>query len=116
MVELKQVILVRSDLKLTRGKMSAQAAHASVDAVLRSKKTTIDAWRDLGMKKTVLAVADETELRSLIATAQREGLVVSVISDAGHTHLTPGTTTCGAIGPAPDVAIDTITGHLKLIN
>ncbi len=42
----KQVILVRQDLKLPKGKMAAQVAHASVEAVLKSDKKTVESWRD----------------------------------------------------------------------
>ena len=53
---MKQVILVRQDLKLPKGKLSSQVAHASVDAVLKSKKESIDEWKKQGMKKIVLKV------------------------------------------------------------
>jgi len=46
----KQVILVREDLKLPRGKMSAQVSHASVDCVLKSDKKLVEKWKDQGGK------------------------------------------------------------------
>ena len=55
-MEFKQVILVRQDLKLPKGKMAAQCAHASVEAVFNSDKSKVDAWRDQGQKKIVLKV------------------------------------------------------------
>ena len=54
MAELKQVILVRHDLKLPKGKLSAQVAHASVEAVLKSEKDKVKEWRTSGQKKVVL--------------------------------------------------------------
>ena len=56
---MKQIILVRQDLKLQKGKMAAQVAHASIEAVLKSDKEKIDGWRVAGMKKVVLKVSDE---------------------------------------------------------
>ena len=116
MKELKQVILVRKDLKLSKGKMAAQASHASVEAVLKSSKDDVGVWRSQGMKKSVLAVADKQELLLYVQRAEVAGLVVSIITDAGRTHLEPGTMTCGAIGPATEEKIDTITGKLKLVS
>ncbi|MEK6863038.1 MAG: peptidyl-tRNA hydrolase, partial [Nanoarchaeota archaeon] len=58
---MKQVILVRKDLKLSKGKLSAQCAHASVEAVLRSDKEKVNEWR-IFSKKVILKVKDEKEL------------------------------------------------------
>jgi PTH2 family peptidyl-tRNA hydrolase len=116
MAEYKQVILVRDDLKLTKGKMAAQASHASVEAVLRSDKDDATVWRNQGMKKAILKVADEKELRAYKQHAEDAGLVVALITDAGHTHLSPGTVTCLGIGPDKADKIDKITGNLKLIS
>ena len=50
----KQLILLRQDLQLPKGKAAAQAAHAAVEAVLRSEKDVVKAWRQEGMAKIVL--------------------------------------------------------------
>ncbi len=112
----KQVIIVRADLKLTKGKMAAQASHASVEAVLRSNKDDVAKWQQEGMKKIVLKVNTQAELLEYKRKAEDAGLVAALITDAGHTHLEPGTITCLGIGPAKEEKIDAITGNLKLID
>lgn len=116
MSEYKQVILVRQDLKLTKGKMSAQVSHASVEALLKSHKDDVIKWREQGMKKAVLKIADEKELLEYKRKAEDAGLVTALITDAGHTQLKPGTITCLGIGPDKAEKIDKITGQLKLIS
>jgi len=73
------------DLKLPRGKACVQVAHASVDAVLSSDKSTVDEWLSEGGKKSVLKVADKRELVSFIKLAKKESLTTSLIRDAGKT-------------------------------
>ena len=116
MTEYKQVILVREDLKLTRGKMSAQASHASVAAVLKSHKDDIKKWQDQGMKKVILKVKDKEELYAYKQKAEDAGLVAALITEAGLTHLEPGTTTCLGIGPDKAEKIDKVTGMLSLMS
>jgi len=116
MSNFKQVILVRDDLKLSKGKMSAQVAHASVEAVLKSDQKTVQKWRNQGMKKSILKVKDLKELRSFKEQAEDAGLTIALITDAGRTHLEPGTTTCLGIGPDDEKKIDTVTGKLHLIS
>jgi len=115
MTAYKQVILVRDDLKLSKGKMAAQVAHAAVDAVTLSDAEDVMKWRSEGMKKSVLKVKDLAELLEYERKATKAGLVVAVITDAGHTHVDPGTITCMGIGPHEDKRIDEITGSLKLV-
>jgi peptidyl-tRNA hydrolase, PTH2 family len=114
-MEYKQLILVRQDLQLPKGKLAAQAAHASVEAVLRSHKDDVHAWREEGMAKIVLKVADEKELLRRLQLAKDEGLTTALITDAGHTVVEPGTRTCGAVGPADASKLDEIFGELKLL-
>ncbi len=111
-IDYKQVILVREDLRLPKGKMAAQAAHASVEAVLKSDKDDVKRWRAEGMKKIVLKVQDEKEMLHYNQQAKDAGLVTAIITDAGHTIVEPGTRTCCAIGPDNVRDIDAITGKL----
>jgi len=112
---MKQVILVRQDLKLPKGKMSAQVAHASAESVLKSHKDDISKWRTQGMKKVVLKVEDDKELIKYKNQAEDNGLVTSLITDAGRTVIAPGTMTALGIGPDKEEKIDKITGHLKIM-
>jgi len=112
---MKQVILVRQDLKLPKGKLAAQAAHAAVEAVFNSDKKKVDAWRKQGQKKVVLKVADEKELLKYLQSAKDSGLKTALITDAGRTVIEPGTKTCAGIGPDEEEKIDEVTGKLKML-
>jgi peptidyl-tRNA hydrolase, PTH2 family len=112
----KQIVMVREDLKLPKGKMAAQVAHASVDAVLKADKSVLSSWRNEGMMKIVVKVKDQADLYKHIQQAKDLGLTTSVITDAGRTVVAPGTVTCGAIGPASVTDIDKITGELSIQN
>ena len=112
---LKQVILIRKDLKLPKGKLAAQAAHASVRAVLKSDKRKVAKWDAQGAKKIVLKVNDLRELKKYLIKAKTAKLKTAVITDAGFTVIAPGTTTCMAIGPDEEDKIDKITGKLALM-
>ncbi len=111
----KQVILVRVDVKLSKGKLAAQVAHASVAAVLSSDEKTVSAWDKQGMKKVVLKVRDKTELFKFQQLAKDANLVAEVITDAGRTEIAPGTVTCLGIGPAEEEVIDELTGELSML-
>lgn len=115
MTEYKQVIIVRSDLKMSKGKIAAQVSHASVEAMLKSHKDDIAEWRSQGMKKSILKVSSRKELFDYKRKAEDAGLVVGIIRDAGHTEVPPGSPTCLGIGPDKESKIDKITGNLKLI-
>jgi PTH2 family peptidyl-tRNA hydrolase len=111
----KQVIVLRTDLEIGKGKLAAQAAHASVESALRSDPKTVQKWRESGAKKVVLKVSSETELKKIHQLAAKAKLVAVLISDAGLTQLKPGTKTAVGIGPDAEAKIDKITGKLKLL-
>ncbi len=111
---MKQVILVRKDLKLSQGKLASQVSHASVEAVLKSNKEKVNEWRKFS-KKVVLKVEDEKELIRFKNLAEKAKLVTALIKDAGRTEVKPGTITCLAIGPDDDEKIDKITAKLKIL-
>jgi peptidyl-tRNA hydrolase, PTH2 family len=112
---MKQVILVRQDLKMPKGKLAAQVAHASVEATLQSDKKVVKEWRSEGMKKVILKVSDLKMLNRYKKMALELGLVASIIRDAGHTVFKRPTYTCVAIGPAKEEKIDKVTVDLKML-
>ena len=112
---MKQVILVRQDLNLSKGKTSAQCSHAAVEAEINSSRSKVETWLNEGAKKVVLKVKDLKELKELEKLARREKLVVSVIEDRGLTEVEPGTITCIGIGPDDEDKINKVTGHLKML-
>lgn len=137
-METKQVIVVRKDLNMQRGKEIAQGCHASLavffdmmknqnggDVDTKSGKKyhcefehtseAMHTWMQEGFKKICLQVSSEKDLIDVYNKAKAAGLPCSLIRDAGHTqfHGVPTLTTV-AIGPAESSEIDKITGDLKL--
>jgi len=115
----KQVIIVRADLKMGRGKTSAQVAHASLssaEAAMKYEKGWYEDWKREGQKKVVVKVKSERELFELYELAKGQRLPCYIVNDAGLTQLAPGTTTTVSIGPAPDELVDKITRDLKLLD
>jgi len=113
--EYKQVILVREDLKLSKGKLAVQVSHASVDCLLKSHKDDMLPWKEQGMKKVVLKVKDLDELLRYKEKAEDSQLTACIIRDQGRTEVMPGTITCLGIGPDREDKIDKITGDLKMV-
>ena len=112
---MKQVIVVNEALKLPRGKLSAQVAHASVASFLATKLNLQQAWLDVGMPKVVLSAESEEEVLAIYKAAHGANLSAQLIKDAGKTVVAAGTTTCVGIGPAQEADINKITGSLKLL-
>ncbi len=111
----KQVILVRADLKMPKGKLAVQVAHASLEAALGSSSEKLNAWRREGMKKVVLKVIDEEDLRYYLKKARASKIKTGLITDAGKTFFDTLTTTCCAIGPDTEEKINVVTGGLKMM-
>ena len=112
---MKQVIVVNEALRLPRGKLAAQVAHAAVASLLHADADSQRAWFEVGMPKIVLACDSLAELLALEAKAQAAGLPCALIQDAGRTVVAAGTQTCLGIGPASAEALSAITGELKLV-
>ena len=111
----KQIILVRTDSKMGKGKIAAQAAHASVSVLDKAKKSAVDAWKKEGQKKIVLKASTLDELMLIKKECDKAKIPTALISDAGLTQLESGTITALAIGPDSEAKIDRITGHLKIL-
>ncbi|WP_375314904.1 aminoacyl-tRNA hydrolase [Schlesneria sp. DSM 10557] len=124
---IKQVIVMRHDLKMRRGKQIAQGAHASMSFLTRrlaktGSLSTSDfsdverTWLKGAFAKVCCRANSEEELLQIYDQAVAAGLEVHMITDSGRTefHGVP-TRTCLAIGPDVAERIDTITGHLELL-
>ncbi|MFH1199984.1 MAG: peptidyl-tRNA hydrolase Pth2 [Candidatus Micrarchaeota archaeon] len=112
---LKQAIVLRNDLKMGKGKIAAQASHASVMAYASSNRDVASEWFEEGQKKIVLKADGEKALLELHRLAKRIGLHAVLVHDAGHTQIPAGTLTAIAIGPDDERKIDSVTGKLKLL-
>lgn len=112
------VLVIRADLKLTKGKIASQTAHAAVTSfkkTLDSKPKIAEKWMAIGQPKIVLKVDNLSELEKLKDQAESADLISSLIHDAGRTQIDAGTATCLGIGPDYDEKIDAIVKDLKLL-
>ena|SRR5271165_3975254 len=118
---MKQVIVIRKDLKVRKGKMIAQGAHASLMSYLRALSNRdnflkVHEWLTAhAQTKICVGVADEAELMEVFMKAQQANLPCALVTDAAHTEFDLPTRTAVGIGPASIEEIDKITGHLKLL-
>ncbi|KAJ8067380.1 hypothetical protein OCU04_004731 [Sclerotinia nivalis] len=118
--ECKMVLVVRTDLGMTKGKIAAQCSHATLACYKTiSRKdpnsSILRRWEREGQAKVALQVKSEDELDTLQAKALSMGVVAEQIADAGRTQIASGSHTVLGIGPAPKSVIDQITGNLKLL-
>jgi PTH2 family peptidyl-tRNA hydrolase len=116
--EYKQVVAVRTDISMGKGKLAAQVAHAAVAAsrdTERKKPEWFKAWWREGQAKIVVKVEGESQLIDLKRKAEELGLPTSIVVDRGLTQIPPDTATCLGIGPGPSELIDSVTGDLKLL-
>jgi PTH2 family peptidyl-tRNA hydrolase len=136
----KQVIVVRKDLNMRKGKIAAQVAHASLKAVMdaawRSTSgpdnlaqpfaisiygfrigSPIQEWLDNGcFTKICVYVESEKDLDLIFENAKTAGIPAALIIDNGLTEFNGvHTKTCVAVGPDYPSRIDPITGRLPLL-
>jgi peptidyl-tRNA hydrolase, PTH2 family len=119
----KQVIVMRRDLGMRRGKEIAQGAHASMiwlaERIRHRRYTFSEAerqWLAGAFTKVCVRVDSEEELLGIVRAAEEHGVMVHLVIDAGRTEFRGvPTPTCCALGPDFAERIDPITGHLKLL-
>jgi PTH2 family peptidyl-tRNA hydrolase len=137
-MSIKQVIVMRTDLNMRKGKMVAQGAHASLGVLLKGKEYSYDGnkipcpetedllvlpmgselreWLEGSFVKICVGVGSEAELDEIHKKAVDAGLNVCLITDNGTTEFSGvPTKTCLAIGPHSTNKMDEITGHLRLL-
>ena len=111
---MKQVIIMRGDLNMGRGKIAAQACHGSLGSFKKADIRKIKEWEFEGEKKVVVKVNSLQELFEVFELVKAADLPNYLVRDAGHTEIPSSTVTCLEIGPDDDEKIDKITQDLKL--
>lgn len=125
---IKQIIVMRKDLKMRRGKEIAQGSHASMAFLTRALEHTgygcihraslsnvMQEWLNSSFAKVTLQVSSEDELMEIHDEAVAAGLEVHLVIDSGVTEFKGvPTKTCLAIGPDFSHNIDPVTSKLKL--
>lgn len=114
----KLVLVVRSDLKLSKGKTAAQCSHATVLCYERSaaeRPDLLKRWLQLGQAKIVLKVDGLDAMMELCKTANDSNVVAELVRDAGHTQVSAGTITVLGLGPDREERLDLLVKDLKLL-
>ncbi len=112
---MKQVFVVRMDLKMGKGKIAAQVAHAAIELYKKTSSSSLMEWEKHGAKKVVLKAKNLDELLDIKKKCHSNRIKCELIHDAGHTQVEPGSITVLGIGPVEDEIVDKITGHLKMM-
>jgi len=133
MNEVKQVIVIRKDLKMRKGKAIAQGAHAAMKVILDKTIKTEDStsqylklnllkndpmfkWLNGSFTKIVVGVDSLGELEKIESKAMELGIMCAKIIDEGRTEFkNKKTITALAVGPEWSEKLDPITSNLKLI-
>ncbi|XP_012446035.1 uncharacterized protein LOC105769742 [Gossypium raimondii] len=116
--DLKMVLVVRQDLKMKAGKIASQCAHAATGIyaeLMHSDRSLLREWEDCGQPKIVVTCRNQQEMNKLRDAAEGIGLPTFVVADAGRTQVSAGSKTVLAIGPGPNVVVDSVTGKLNLL-
>lgn len=114
----KMVLVVRTDLKMGKGKAAAQCCHATLSAYKKAKRKCPEIlanWERSGQPKIVTKADSEGQLLDLLKAATNLDLVSSIIQDAGRTQIEAGSRTVVAVGPGPEKLVDQVTSCLKLL-
>ncbi|XP_049848121.1 peptidyl-tRNA hydrolase 2, mitochondrial-like [Schistocerca gregaria] len=116
-VPTKMLLVVRDDLKMSKGKACAQVGHAVLGVYKRAlerRHNYLEQWETSGQPKIVTKIDSEGEMDTICALAEEKAIPTYITQDAGRTQVAPGSRTVLALGPAPVELIDSICGHLKL--
>ncbi|PRQ27543.1 putative aminoacyl-tRNA hydrolase [Rosa chinensis] len=116
--ELKMVLVVRRDLKITTGKIASQCAHAATGMyaeLMQSRRSLLRQWEENGQPKIVVTCKNQQEMNKLKEAAEGIGLPTFVVADAGRTQVVSGSKTVLAVGPGPKELVDSVTGKQGLL-
>ena len=112
---MKQVMIVRTDLKMGKGKIAAQCCHASIGSYKKTDSSKIEKWENEAYAKVVCKVQSLEELIELKKLAEQNNISSYLVVDAGRTQIPTSTVTVLGLGPDEDEIMDKVTGDLKLL-
>ncbi|MHC1630773.1 MAG: peptidyl-tRNA hydrolase Pth2 [Methanotrichaceae archaeon] len=115
MMEFKQCIVTRGDLKLSPGKLAVQVAHAAIMSMEHADKKIVRDWKAEGQRKIVLKVPSLEDIFRLREESERAGIASAIVIDAGLTEIPSGTITVLGLGPDSAKQLDKLTRGLKLV-
>lgn len=117
--EIKQVIVIRKDLNIRKGKTVVQGAHASQLALHQAQRLCPDlvsSWiYDFGMKKVCVHISNLQSLHELCNAIKAALIPVHHVVDEGRTEFKEPTITALGVGPYYSDEIDKFTGKLPLL-
>ncbi|XP_045503250.1 peptidyl-tRNA hydrolase 2, mitochondrial [Colias croceus] len=116
--EYKLVLVVRTDLGMSKGKIAAQCGHAAVGAfekALQRDPEGLRCWQATGQAKVAVKTDSVDDMKQIADNAKKMGIITSMIRDAGRTQIAPNSITVLGVGPAPKDVVDKVTGHSKLL-
>lgn len=111
---MKAAILIRKDIKLSKGKIVSQSCHAISSVLGGVSVAKIESWKTYGEPIIVLQVSTLQIMEMIVQRATRKGIFSHIVVDAGRTEVKPGTPTVAVIGPDRDDKVDALISHLKL--
>lgn len=126
-MQVRQIIIMRTDLEMSVGKMIAQGAHASEGATIKQQQNLQDTrmsmdlyeklqtWRNTGKTKIVVGISSEEKLMNLVKKAEELGINAYVVLDEGRTEFNEPTITCACLGVDTKENLDKVTKRLRLL-
>lgn len=130
---LKQTFLINTNLKMDKGKIAVQVAHATVmymqeimvkfpnykeqpPMVLRFYEWRAETPEDpIGMMKKVVLKSTENEMRNIFIRLKSQDIWAYLIFDKGLTQVPENSLTCIVVEPLKESKCDELFGDLKLL-
>ena len=110
----KCALLVRTDLKMSCGKIAAQCGHGIAQTMKGSNKKIVRDWMKSGEKIVILKVPNLEKMNAIKTQANKIQVYSKIIYDAGHTEVEPNTATVCVVGPHEESIITPLTKKLSL--
>lgn len=107
--------LVRSDLRMSKGKVAAQVGHAVQDLLFRTPRPVVDRYHRDHSPKVCLRVADLEDLEEAARECREKGIAHHLVIDTGLTQVAPETPTVLGIGPVDRERVRSVIGQFKLL-